>query len=40
MEVWIHTFAFPRRVAELAARAEAWGFTGNPLRILLRRKAS
>jgi 5,10-methylenetetrahydromethanopterin reductase len=24
MEVWMHTFAFPRRVAEMARRAEAW----------------
>ncbi len=28
MEVWLHGFAFPQRVAELARRAEAWGFTG------------
>jgi 5,10-methylenetetrahydromethanopterin reductase len=27
-EVWLHAFAFPRRVAELARQAEAWGFTG------------
>jgi 5,10-methylenetetrahydromethanopterin reductase len=28
MEVWLHAFAFPRRVAELARQAEEWGFTG------------
>ena len=28
MEVWLHGFAFPGRVAELARRAEEWGFTG------------
>ncbi len=28
MEVWLHGFAFPGRVVELAQRAEAWGFTG------------
>ncbi|MDX6649133.1 MAG: 5,10-methylenetetrahydromethanopterin reductase [Solirubrobacteraceae bacterium] len=28
MEVWLHTFSFPRRVAELARRAEEWGFAG------------
>ncbi|MGO9904531.1 MAG: LLM class flavin-dependent oxidoreductase [Solirubrobacteraceae bacterium] len=28
MEVWLHGFAFPQRVAELARQAEAWGFTG------------
>ena len=28
MEVWLHGFAFPRRVVELARQAEAWGFTG------------
>jgi 5,10-methylenetetrahydromethanopterin reductase len=28
MEVWLHTFSWPRRVAELARQAEGWGFTG------------
>ena len=28
MEVWLHGFALPGRVAELARRAEEWGFTG------------
>ncbi len=28
MEVWLHGFAVPHRVAELARRAEAWGFSG------------
>lgn len=28
MEVWVHGFSFPRRVAELARRTEAWGFDG------------
>jgi 5,10-methylenetetrahydromethanopterin reductase len=28
MEVWLHGFAFPGRVAELACAAEEWGFTG------------
>jgi 5,10-methylenetetrahydromethanopterin reductase len=28
MEVWLHGFSFPGRVAELARRAEAWGFSG------------
>jgi 5,10-methylenetetrahydromethanopterin reductase len=28
MDAWIHAFAFPRRVAELARQAEAWGFAG------------
>jgi 5,10-methylenetetrahydromethanopterin reductase len=28
IEVWLHTFSFPGRVAELARRAEAWGFDG------------
>ena len=28
MEVWLHGFAFPQRVVDLARRAEAWGFTG------------
>jgi 5,10-methylenetetrahydromethanopterin reductase len=28
IEVWLHTFAFPHRVAELARRAEDWGFAG------------
>lgn len=28
MEVWLHAFSFPRRTAELARRAEAWGYTG------------
>jgi 5,10-methylenetetrahydromethanopterin reductase len=28
MEFWLHTFALPGRVAELARRAEKWGFTG------------
>ena len=28
MEVWLHSFSFAHRTAELARRAEAWGFTG------------
>ncbi len=28
MELWLHGFAFPGRVAELARSAEEWGFTG------------
>jgi len=28
MQVWLHAFSFPRRVAELARRAEGWGFDG------------
>jgi 5,10-methylenetetrahydromethanopterin reductase len=28
MEVWMHTFAFPHRVADLARRVEQWGFSG------------
>jgi 5,10-methylenetetrahydromethanopterin reductase len=28
MELWLHTFAFPGRVAETARQAERWGFTG------------
>ena len=28
MEIWLHTFSFPHRVAELARQAEHWGFTG------------
>jgi 5,10-methylenetetrahydromethanopterin reductase len=28
MEVWLHSFAFPHRVAETANRAEAWGCGG------------
>lgn len=28
MEVWLHSFSFPHRTAELARRAEEWGFTG------------
>ena len=28
MEFWLHGFAVPGRVADLARRAEAWGFTG------------
>lgn len=28
MEVWLHAFSFPHRVAETAQRAEAWGFDG------------
>jgi 5,10-methylenetetrahydromethanopterin reductase len=28
VEVWLHAFPFPGRVAELAREAEAWGFTG------------
>jgi 5,10-methylenetetrahydromethanopterin reductase len=28
LEVWLHTFAFPHRVAELAQAVEAWGFGG------------
>jgi hypothetical protein len=29
VEVWLHAFSIPGRVAELARRAEAWGFTGD-----------
>lgn len=28
MEAWMHTFAFPGRVAPLAAQVEEWGFAG------------
>jgi 5,10-methylenetetrahydromethanopterin reductase len=28
MELWLHTFAIPGRVAEVARRTEEWGFTG------------
>jgi len=28
MEAWLHTFAFPHRVAERARQAERWGFDG------------
>lgn len=28
MEVWLHAFSFPGRTAELARRAEAWGYDG------------
>lgn len=28
MELWLHTFSFPGRVAETAREAERWGFTG------------
>jgi hypothetical protein len=28
VEVWLHTFSFPGRVAERAREAEGWGFTG------------
>ncbi|HEX4539840.1 MAG TPA: LLM class flavin-dependent oxidoreductase [Acidimicrobiales bacterium] len=28
MDVWLHTFSFPHRVAEVAKQAEEWGFTG------------
>lgn len=28
MEIWLHAFSFPGRVAELARQAERWGFTG------------
>jgi 5,10-methylenetetrahydromethanopterin reductase len=28
MELWLHAFAFPGRVAEWARQAEQWGFTG------------
>ncbi|HEX2096905.1 MAG TPA: LLM class flavin-dependent oxidoreductase [Solirubrobacterales bacterium] len=28
MEVWMHAFSFPGRVAELARRVEKWGFDG------------
>lgn len=28
VELWLHTFAFPKRVAEVARHAEEWGFTG------------
>lgn len=28
MELWLHAFAFPGRVAESARQAEQWGFTG------------
>ena len=27
-EIWLHAFSFPGRVADLARRAESWGFTG------------
>jgi len=27
-EIWLHGFAFPGRVVELARRAETWGFSG------------
>ena len=28
MEVWLHGFSFPHRVAQLARQAEGWGFNG------------
>lgn len=28
MQTWMHAFAFPRRVAEMARQVEAWGFDG------------
>ncbi|MBV9048116.1 MAG: LLM class flavin-dependent oxidoreductase [Solirubrobacterales bacterium] len=28
MELWLHAFSFPHRVAQLARQAEEWGFTG------------
>jgi 5,10-methylenetetrahydromethanopterin reductase len=28
MELWLHAFAVPGRVAEVARPAEAWGFAG------------
>ncbi|MGO9906727.1 MAG: LLM class flavin-dependent oxidoreductase [Solirubrobacteraceae bacterium] len=28
MEIWLHAFSVPGRVADLASRAEAWGFAG------------
>ena len=28
MEVWLHSFAVPGRVVELAREAEGWGFAG------------
>jgi 5,10-methylenetetrahydromethanopterin reductase len=28
MELWLHAFSFPGRVAELGRQAEDWGFTG------------
>ena len=28
VEVWLHALSFPGRTAALAARAEAWGYTG------------
>jgi len=28
MELWLHTFAIPGRTADVARRAEAWGFDG------------
>ena len=28
VEVWLHAFSFPHRVAELARQAEEWGFAG------------
>ena len=31
MELWLHAFSFPGRVAELARSAEEWGFTGLAL---------
>jgi 5,10-methylenetetrahydromethanopterin reductase len=28
MDVWLHTFSFAHRVAEVAKQAEQWGFAG------------
>lgn len=28
MDAWMHTFAFPGRVAEFARQVESWGFSG------------
>ena len=28
MELWLHAFSFPKRLAEVARSAEAWGFNG------------
>jgi len=28
MEVWLHAFAFPHQIAELARRVEDWGYSG------------
>src|SRR5437879_5575687 len=28
MQIWLHAFSFPHRVAAMARQAEEWGFTG------------